>query len=48
MTHRGPCQPRPFCDSVILCAGAASQLSTRGEGRKCGKVRDACYATMRP
>ena len=19
MTHRGPFQPRPFCDSVILC-----------------------------
>jgi len=25
MTHRGPFQPRPFCDSVILCTGENQQ-----------------------
>ena len=41
MTHRGPCQPRPFCDSVIFAAvveeepgvlGAAGPLPQVGAG----------------
>ena len=29
MTHRGPFQPRPFCDSVILCRGKETGTGCR-------------------
>jgi len=31
MTHRGPFQPRPFCDSVIPWEPALWYLSSTGE-----------------
>jgi len=30
VTHRGPCQPRPFCDSVILCNCTVTNLTWPG------------------
>ena len=31
MTHRGPCQPQPFCDSVALCeSGQTLELGMQG------------------
>ena len=32
MTHRGPCQPRTFCDAVILCPWGAKHAGSLREG----------------
>jgi len=36
MTHRGPFQPLPFCDSVISTQGTQEQSPTRSQWRLTG------------
>jgi len=39
MTHRGPFQPLPFCDSVILCLQRRPvDVWGQEEGDKCNKT----------